>query len=79
MKNETYDKLKWIAQVFLPALTVFIGLILTTLKVECAETVVIIMTGLDTFLGAILHKSSKVYNTPSDIYSEDTEIITEEE
>lgn len=79
MKNKTYDVLKYIAQVFLPALTVFVGVVLQCFNVEYTDIVITIMTAFDAFLGALLHNSSKVYNTPSDIYSEDAEIITEEE
>lgn len=79
MKNKTYDILKYIAQVFLPALTVFVGVVLQCFNVECTDIVITIMTAFDAFLGALLHNSSKTYNTPSDIFSEDAEIITEEE
>lgn len=79
MKNKTYDVLKYIAQVFLPALTVFVGVVLQCFNVEYTDIVITIMTAFDAFLGALLHNSSKIYNTPSDIYSEDAEIITEEE
>ena len=59
--SKTYDVLKWIAQVFLPALTVFVGVVLKCFNVECTDIVVTIMTAFDAFLGAILGVSSKVW------------------
>lgn len=62
MSNKTYDLLKWIAQIFIPALTVFVGVVLNCFNVECTDIVVTIMTAFDAFLGAILGISSSTYN-----------------
>jgi hypothetical protein len=62
MSNKTYDLLKWIAQIFIPALTVFVGVVLKCFNVECTDIVVTIMTAFDAFLGAILGISSSTYN-----------------
>lgn len=61
MSNKVYDVLKWIAIVFLPALTTFVGVILTSLNVANSEIVLTIMTGFSTFLGAILGISNYNY------------------
>ena len=79
MKNKTYDVLKYIAQVFLPALTVFVGVVLQCFNVECTDIVITIMTAFDAFLGALLHNSAKVYNTPSDIGFDEEDMEIEEE
>lgn len=60
--NKTYDILKWIAQIFLPALTVFIGVVLKCFNVEGTDVIITIMTAFDAFLGAILGISSTNYN-----------------
>ena len=61
MSNKTYDILKWIAQIFLPALTVFVAVIMKSFNIECRDIVVTIMTAFDTFLGTILGISSMNY------------------
>lgn len=62
MSNKTYDVLKWTAQIFLPALTVFVGVVLQCFNIECTDIVITIMTAFDAFLGAILGISSVNYN-----------------
>lgn len=61
MSNKTYDVLKWIAQIFLPALTLFVGVVLKCFNVECTDIVITIMTAFDAFLGAILGISTINY------------------
>lgn len=62
ISNKTYDILKWVAQIFLPALTVFVGVVLNCFQIECTDVVVTIMTAFDAFLGAILGVSTAKYN-----------------
>lgn len=61
MSNKVYDILKWIAIVFLPALTTFVGVILSSLSVENSDIVLTIMTAFGTFLGTILGVSNINY------------------
>lgn len=62
IKNSTlYDGLKYFAMVFLPALTVFVGVVMKALNLPNVDIVVTIMTAFDTFLGAILKVSSDNY------------------
>lgn len=62
MSNKVYDILKYVALIFLPALTTFVGVVLTTLNVGCTDIVLTIMTAFDVFLGASLGISSINYN-----------------
>lgn len=62
MSNKTYDRLKIIALIILPALTTFIGLVLETLNVSWSGKAITIMTGLITMLGTIISKLSSIYN-----------------
>lgn len=62
MSNKTYDILKIIALVILPAVTVFVGVTLETLNYEYCGAVVTIMTAFDTMLGTIIKKLSDDYN-----------------
>lgn len=61
MSNKTYDILKWITLVFLPALTTFVGVILNCFNCEYTDTVLTIMIGFDTFLGSCLGISNINY------------------
>lgn len=61
MNDKTYNILKYIALVFLPALTTLVGVILQCLNVECTDIVITIMVAFDTFLGSVLKISSDNY------------------
>lgn len=66
MSNKMYDILKWIALVFLPALTTFVGIVLKCFNVECTDIVLTIMTGFTAFLGSILGISNVKYKKVSE-------------
>ena len=61
MSNKVYDVLKYVAQVFLPALTVFVGVVLKCFDVSYTDIVITIMTAFDAFLGSVLMIQSKNY------------------
>ena len=61
MSNKVYDILKYIAFVFYPAVVVLVGTILTALNYANTEVVLIIMSAVETFLGAILGYSNAQY------------------
>ena len=54
MSSKVYDFLRWFSAIFLPALTTFVGVVLTALHVPCADTVITIMAGFTTFMNAIV-------------------------
>lgn len=61
MSNRLYDILKFIAQVVLPALTTFYGVLGATLNIPFTQEVITIAVAFDTMLGTILGISSKRY------------------
>jgi len=61
MTNKTYDVLKYVAQIVLPALGTLYFALANIWNLPCAEQVVGTITALDTFLGAILMISSSNY------------------
>lgn len=61
MSNKTYDIIKIIALIVLPALTTFVGVTLEALNVNCSGVVVTIMTAFDVMLGTIIEKLSSMY------------------
>lgn len=67
MSNKTYDILKWIAQILLPALgTLYFGLA-KIWNLPYPEEIVGTITAIDLFLGAILGISSMEYNKKNKI------------
>lgn len=62
LKNETFDKLKWIAQIGLPAFATFWFSISAIWNIPYAEQIVGTLTAVDTMLGICLGISSKRYN-----------------
>ena len=62
MSNKVYDVLKYIALIFLPALgTLYFGLA-QIWGLPYGEQIVGTITVIDTFLGALLGISTKMYN-----------------
>lgn len=64
--NKTYDILKWIAQIFLPALITLYGVIGSACDIPHTQTVTTIAIAVDTFLGSILGISSRSYYKEGD-------------
>ena len=66
MSNSMYDKLKWIAQILLPAIGTLYFALAQIWGLPFAEQIVGTITALDCFLGAILGISTAVYNKEHD-------------
>lgn len=62
MSNSMYDKLKWIAQILLPAIGTLYFALAQIWGFPYAEQIVGTITALDCFLGAILGISTAMYN-----------------
>lgn len=62
ISNQTYDVLKWIALVALPALLTFYGVVGTTCNIPYTETVLTIGSAFDVMLGTLLGISTTAYS-----------------
>lgn len=62
MKDKTYDILKFIAQIFLPALGTLYFALASIWGLPYGEQIVGTITAIDTFLGAVLKISTNQYN-----------------
>lgn len=62
LSNKTYDILKWIALVALPALTTFYGVVGATCHIPYTQEVLTIAVAFDTMLGTMLGISTSRYN-----------------
>ena len=61
-KNKTYDILKWLCLVVIPAIITFIGVLGTTLNWENIQAILTISVAFNTMLGSILGVSNIQYN-----------------
>lgn len=66
MTNKTYDILKWIALILLPALATFYAAIAAVWGLPYTEQVVGTITAVDTLLGTLLKISSDNYKNQED-------------
>ena len=62
MKNKTYDFLKFLAQIVLPAIGTFYYAIALIWGLPFAESIVGTIVAIDAFLGALLGISTIEYN-----------------
>lgn len=62
MSNKVYDVLKWIAQIFLPALGTLYFSLASIWNLPYGEEVVGTITAVDAFLGICLKISTNNYN-----------------
>ena len=72
MSNKTYDVLKWIAMIVLPALGTLYFALAGIWNFPYGEEIVGTITALDAFLGAILGISNVTYNKQLSDHQEDT-------
>lgn len=66
MSNKTYDILKYIAQIVLPALGTLYFALSSIWGLPYGEQIVGTITAIDAFLGALLGISTMKYNKESD-------------
>lgn len=62
MSNKTYDILKWVAQILLPALATLYFALAGIWGFPFGEQIVGTITAIDTFLGVVLNVSTNKYN-----------------
>ena len=54
MDNKTYDRLKYVVQIILPAVIALTGVLLMSFEVDETELILTIMAAIHTFLGTVL-------------------------
>lgn len=62
LSNKTYDILKWLVWVFLPALSVFLGVLGKSFGWEDTDLLLTVLTAFTAFLGAITGVSNREFN-----------------
>lgn len=60
--NTTYDKIKWIALIFLPAFATFMAAMVDIWNLPHGAQIVGTITAIATFLGLLIRKSTTEYN-----------------
>lgn len=66
MQNKTFEVLKWVAAIVIPALATFVGVVGKAVNWEYTDITVIIITATGAFLGAVLGVSNRTYKMFSD-------------
>ena len=61
MQNKTFEILKWVAAIVIPALATFVGVVGKAINWEYTDITVIIITALGTFWGTVLGVSNRTY------------------
>lgn len=61
MQNKTFDVLKNVALIVIPALATFIGVVGKALEWQNTDITVLIVTAVGTFLGTVLGVSNRTY------------------
>ena len=61
MDNKSYDRLKYIVQIILPAVIALTGVLLMSFEVDKTELILTIMAAIHTFLGTVLGISNYQY------------------
>ena len=61
MDSKSYDRLKYVVQIILPALIALTGVLLMSFEVDKAELILTIMAAIHTFLGTVLGISNYQY------------------
>ena len=67
LKNKIYDKLKWIAQIVLPAIATLYFALAQIWGLPYGEQIVGTITAIDAFLGTILGISTAQYNKRNEV------------
>ncbi|UDM78943.1 phage holin [Vagococcus fluvialis] len=62
MNNGTYDKLKWIAMIVIPAVATLVGTVGVSVGWAQTDLAVTIITAVGVFLGTVLGVSNQNYN-----------------
>lgn len=67
MSNKTYDILKLIAQIALPAVATFVVAICKIWELPYGEAIAATLMAIDTMMGSILHSESLKYHNGGEI------------
>lgn len=71
ISNKTYDVLKWIAQILLPAMATLYFALAGIWNFPYGEEIVGTISAIDVFLGVILGVSTVQYNKTKDVNADD--------
>ena len=71
LKNKIYDKLKWIAQIVLPAIATLYFALASIWGLPYGEQIVGTITAIDAFLGSILGISTAQYNKRNEVTNDE--------
>lgn len=62
MSNKVFDVLRYLSEVFFPALVVLLGVIFANVQVGHSEAIIAIVGAVGVFLGALINYKRSQYN-----------------
>lgn len=66
MSNKVFDTLRYLSEVFVPALVVFLGVVFANIHIENSEAILAIVGAAGVFLGALINYKRSNYNKESE-------------
>ena len=66
LNNKSYEIMKWITMIALPAISVFIGAVGVELGISDPDTLVTILTAITVLMGSLIGVSTLNYNKDKD-------------
>lgn len=66
LNNKTYEIMKWITMIALPAISVFIGTVGVELGISDPDTLVTILNAITVLMGSLIGVSTLNYNKDKD-------------
>lgn len=62
MSNKIFDTLRYLSEVFFPALVVLLGVVFANIPIEHSEAILAIVGAVGVFLGALINYKRSEYN-----------------
>ena len=62
MSNKVFDTLRYLSEVFFPALVVFLGVVFANIHIDHSEAIIAIVGAFGVFLGALINYKRNEYN-----------------
>ena len=66
LNNKSYEIMKWITMIALPAFSVFIGAVGVELGISDPETMVVVLNAITVLMGSLIGVSTLNYNKDKD-------------
>lgn len=66
MSNKVFDTLRYLSEVFVPDLVLFLGVVFANIPIAHSEAIIAIVGAVGVFLGALINYKRSNYNKESE-------------